>query len=84
MAAACRVDGFGRKRVRSFSQGMKQQLTLAIAYATGARYLLLDEPMNALDPTNVAAQALGGRIRGRRLLESCSLRVGLLCNGEAV
>ena len=32
---------------------MKQQLTLAIAYMTGARYLLLDEPMNALDPTNV-------------------------------
>ncbi len=29
---------------------MKQQLTLAIAYAMGARYLLLDEPMNALDP----------------------------------
>ena len=28
---------------------MKQQLTLAVAYATGARYLLLDEPMNALD-----------------------------------
>lgn len=35
---------------------MKQQLTLAVAYATGARYLLLDEPMNALDPTNVAVQ----------------------------
>ena len=32
---------------------MKQQLTLAIAYATGARYLLLDEPMNALDPSRV-------------------------------
>ena len=56
VAAACRVDGFGRKRVRSYSQGMKQQLTLAVAYATGARYLLLDEPMNALDPTNVAVQ----------------------------
>lgn len=61
VAAACRVDGFGRKRVRSYSQGMKQQLTLAVAYATGARYLLLDEPMNALDPTNVAVQ--GGLIR---------------------
>lgn len=41
------------KRVRACSQGMRQQLTLAIAYMTGARYLLLDEPMNALDPTNV-------------------------------
>ena len=33
---------------------MKQQLALAVAYCTGARYLLLDEPMNALDPGNVA------------------------------
>ena len=57
VAADCRIDGFGLKRVRSYSQGMKQQLTLAIAYATAARYLLLDEPMNALDPTNVAVQS---------------------------
>ena len=47
------VDTFAHKRVRALSQGMKQQLTLAIAYLTNARYLLLDEPMNALDPTNV-------------------------------
>lgn len=53
VARACRIDGFLSKRVRACSQGMKQQLTLAIAYMTGARYLLLDEPMNALDPTNV-------------------------------
>lgn len=53
MARRCGVDGFAAKRVRTLSQGMKQQVTLAIAYLTGARYLLLDEPMNALDPTNV-------------------------------
>ena len=53
VARACKIDGFLKKRVRACSQGMKQQLTLAIAYMTGARYLLLDEPMNALDPTNV-------------------------------
>lgn len=53
VARACKVDGFLIKRVRACSQGMRQQLTLAIAYMTGARYLLLDEPMNALDPTNV-------------------------------
>lgn len=53
VARACKIDGFLSKRVRACSQGMKQQLTLAIAYMTGARYLLLDEPMNALDPTNV-------------------------------
>lgn len=53
VARACKVDDFLSKRVRACSQGMRQQLTLAIAYMTGARYLLLDEPMNALDPTNV-------------------------------
>lgn len=53
VARACKVDSFLNKRVRACSQGMRQQLTLAIAYMTGARYLLLDEPMNALDPTNV-------------------------------
>ena len=53
VARTCKIDGFLKKRVRACSQGMKQQLMLAIAYMTGARYLLLDEPMNALDPTNV-------------------------------
>ena len=32
---------------------MKQQLTLAIAYATGVPYVLLDEPTGALDPASV-------------------------------
>ena len=32
---------------------MRQQVALAVGYLTGARYLLLDEPMNALDPTNL-------------------------------
>ena len=47
------IGEFAKMRIRALSQGMKQQLTLAIAYATGARYLLLDEPMNALDPSRV-------------------------------
>ena len=47
------IGEFAKMRIRTLSQGMKQQLTLAIAYATGARYLLLDEPMNALDPSRV-------------------------------
>lgn len=54
VARRAKIEDFLDKRVRALSQGMKQQLTLAIAYMTGARYLLLDEPMNALDPTNVA------------------------------
>ncbi len=54
---ACDMEDFATRRVRRYSQGMKQQLTLALAYETQARYLLLDEPMNALDPTNVKLQS---------------------------
>lgn len=50
----CGLAGYLNKPVRAYSSGMKQQLSLAVAYCTGARYLLLDEPMNALDPGNVA------------------------------
>lgn len=50
----CGLTGYLDKPVRAYSSGMKQQLALAVAYCTGARYLLLDEPMNALDPGNVA------------------------------
>lgn len=58
---ACALRSFMHKRVRACSQGMRQQLTIAIALMTGARYLLLDEPMNALDPTNV--QRITGVLR---------------------
>lgn len=53
VAKRCHIDGFLHKRIRSLSLGMKQQVALAVGYVTGARYLLLDEPMNALDPTNL-------------------------------
>lgn len=53
LAERCRIDSFLGKRVRFLSLGMRQQVALAAGYLTGARYLLLDEPMNALDPTNL-------------------------------
>lgn len=53
LAERCRIDSFLGKRVRFLSLGMRQQMALAVGYLTGARYLLLDEPMNALDPTNL-------------------------------
>lgn len=53
LAERCRIDSFLGKRVRFLSLGMRQQVALAVGYLTGARYLLLDEPMNALDPTNL-------------------------------
>lgn len=37
--------------IRKYSQGMKVQLLLAMAYISGAKYFLLDEPFTALDLT---------------------------------
>lgn len=60
-------------RVKHMSQGMKQQLSLAMAVLSNARYLLLDEPMNALDPFRVdqATQLLRSEAaEGRGILVS--------------
>ena len=41
-----------KKRVRSFSLGMKQHLLLAMAIINEPKVLLMDEPINGLDPTS--------------------------------
>lgn len=46
------IGHFVKKPVRSYSLGMKQQVVIALAAISGADYLLLDEPLNGLDPTN--------------------------------
>lgn len=49
-ASAMGMSGFLDKPVKSLSQGMTRQLSLAMAITSGASYVLLDEPLNALDP----------------------------------
>lgn len=49
----CGISAFMNVRVRRLSMGMKQQVSLAAGYMARTKYLLLDEPMNALDPTNL-------------------------------
>lgn len=46
------MDSYGKKRVRSYSLGMKQHLLLAMAVINNPKLILLDEPINGLDPTS--------------------------------
>ena len=74
-AKRCRIDGFLYKRIHSLSLGMKQQVALAVGYLTGARYLLLDEPMNALDPTNL-------KLNSEIIRELCDEGTGVLMSSH--
>ena len=59
----------GKKRVRNFSLGMRQRLGIAIALLNTPEFLILDEPVNGLNPAGI--------VEVRNLLKALNKEYGM-------
>ena len=59
----------GKKKVSNYSLGMKQRLAIAMALINDPKILILDEPINGLDPTGI--------LEMRKLLKNITEEYGI-------
>lgn len=90
------LQGLGKKKTRQFSLGMKQRLGIAMSIIGKPKLLILDEPMNGLDPFGIdeiremirgfarsgMAVILSSHILSE--IEMLADRIGILSEGELV
>lgn len=63
------LSGVGNKKFKNYSLGMKQRLSIGCAMLSGPELLLLDEPINGLDPVGI--------VEIRNLLKRLNQRYGV-------
>lgn len=63
------LENVGKKPAQSFSLGMKQRLGIALALVGDPEFIVLDEPINGLDPQGIAEM--------RRIIHNLSKERGM-------
>ncbi len=53
MLSITSLSNAGKKKVKNFSMGMKQRLGIAVSLLRNPDFLILDEPINGLDPAGI-------------------------------